>query len=196
VDVEFEPPRDMFLPTHRAGVILMIDGFNNGVFLPETGVALGLTRWGGWSTREEAVSDDPVASIDPNDIDAWVAANDIIVLNDETREIAGRTARVIDITVDPASTVQASTGVDGRCFELWEPCFHSGVPASADEEGRPRAPWVSGQRVTRFYLLPIEGSAPLLLEVGAPPGSTWFDEVESTFIDSLVIGPDAPPIDL
>ncbi|MEM9517103.1 MAG: hypothetical protein AAGA42_19810, partial [Actinomycetota bacterium] len=47
VDVEFEPPRDMFLPTHRAGVILMIDGFNNGVFLPETGVALGLTRWGG-----------------------------------------------------------------------------------------------------------------------------------------------------
>lgn len=52
---------------------------------------------------------------------------------------------------------------------------------------------VSAERVTRFYLINIGGSEPLLISVGAPAGHSWFDEVASTLIATLEIGPDAPP---
>lgn len=32
-----------------------------------------------------------------------------------------------------------------------------------------------------------------MINVGAPEGHTFFDEVESTVIASLEVGPDAPP---
>lgn len=194
VEVEFTLPRDMMLATHRAGTVVMIDGFENGLYTPETGLAVGLSRWAGWSTRAEAVLPEPVASIDPEDIDAWIASNDIVVSGDTTREIAGRPARVLDITVDPLSDVQAAVGFEGGCFPGWEPCFHMGAVASDDEATRVRGDWVSAKRTTRIYLVPIQGSEPLLITVGGPPGSPWFDEIESTFIESLVVGPDRPPL--
>ncbi len=194
VDIEFTLPRDLFLATNRAGVIVMIDGFEDGTYSPDSGLAVDLRRWAGWSTREEAVLAEPAASIDPYDIDGWIAANDIVVSNDTTREIAGRSTRVLDVTVDPLSDVQAPVGFGGGCFPGWEPCFHMGAIASDDESTRVRGDWVSAKRITRLYVLPIEGSEPLLITVGAPPGSTWIDEIESTFIDSLVVGPDRPPL--
>ncbi len=195
VDVEFTAPRDLFVGHNRPGIVVMIDGYDaaTGDYPPETGVALGLHRWAGWSTRDEAALDVPTASIDPYDVDAWLESNDLVLLSDETTEIADRPARVFDVTVDPSTTVQAATGSGGRCFPGWEPCFHIGADASGDE--RNRYDWVSGQRVTRFYLVTIEGSEPLLIQAGAPPQSTWFDEIESTFIDTLEIGPDRPPLD-
>jgi len=194
VEVEFTLPRDLLLATHRAGAIVMIDGFENGLYSPDTGLAVGLQRWAGWSTRDEAALVEPAASIDPEDIDGWIAANDIVVSGDTTREIAGRSARVLDVSVDPLSEVQAPVGFEGGCFPGWEPCFHMGATASDDESTRVRGDWVSAKRITRIYLVPIEGSEPLLITVGGPPGSPWFDEIESTFIESLVIGPDRPPI--
>ncbi len=196
VDVEFTLPRDdLVLAFNRASIVSLIDGFaDNGYYPPETGVALDLRRWAGWSTRNEAALPTPTASIDPYAVDEWIAANDIVLLSDETREIGGKSARVFDVTVDPLSEVQAATGFQGGCFPGWEPCFHMGADASGDDANR--FDWVSAERITRFYLLTIEGSEPLLISVGAAPGSTWFDEIESTFIESLEIGPDRPPVDV
>ncbi len=194
VELEFTLPRDdLFIAYNEPGIVVLIDGFEDGTYVPETGVALGLARWAGWSTREEAALRTASASIDPNDIDGWIAANDIVVLSDETREVGDKPARVIDVTVDPDSDVQAPNLGAGGCTGGWEPCFHMGADTS-DSNIAQRRDWVSAQRITRLYLVPIDGSEPLLISVGAAPDSTWFDEVESTFIETLDIGPDRPPV--
>ena len=74
----------------------------------------------------------------------------------------------------------------------WEPCFYTGTVAS---DYARRTQWISAQAIERFYLITIEGSEPLLISVGGPAGSEWFDEVESTVIATLQLGPDAPPLD-
>ena len=193
IDIEFTAPRDVLVGHNRPGIIVMVDGYDEGIYTPDTGVAVGLQRWSGWSTRDEAALPTPTASIDPDDVDTWLASNDLVLLSDETTEVAGRPARVFEVTVDPLSDVQAETGYHGQCFAGWEPCFHMGVDASGDEANR--FDWVSAKRITRFYLLTIDGSEPLLISVGAAPGSTWFDEIESTFLGTLEIGPDRPPLD-
>jgi len=191
VDATFDLPGDLLLTSNRPGNVTLIGGYD-GSYVPETGVAVNLNRWAGWSTRDEATLVAPTGSIDPYDVDAWVASNDITLLSDTEREIAGRPARVFDVQVDPASTVQATTYPNGPgCFPGWEPCFHMG--AIANDDGQ-RTDWVSAKRVTRFYLLTIEGSEPLIVAVGAQPGSDFFDQIESTLIGSLELGPDAPPI--
>jgi hypothetical protein len=190
IDASFTTPRPLFVAANRASDVTLIDGYD-GSYTPDTGLALAFSRWAGWSTREEAVNDTPVASIDPYDVDAWVADNDVTLLSDTTTTIAGRPARVFDVQVDPASTVQAATNGSGGCFAGWEPCFYDGTVAS--DYGQ-RTHWVSAQRITRYYLITVEGSEPLLISVGGPAGSEWFDEVESSVIATLELGPDAPPL--
>jgi hypothetical protein len=196
VDVSFTTPRPLFVAANRVSDVTLIDGYDGG-FTPESGLALTFNRWAGWSTRDEAVIETPTASIDPYDVDAWVADNDVTLMSDATTTIAGRPARVFDVQVDPASTVQAATtntsSVSSRgCVAGWEPCFYTGTVAS--DYGR-RTQWISAQAIARFYLITIEGSEPLLISVGGPAGSEWFDEVESTVIATLQLGPDAPPFD-
>jgi hypothetical protein len=168
----------------------------DGSFTPETSLALTFQRWAGWSTRDEAVVETPTASIDPYDVDAWVAENDVTLIADTTTTIAGRPARVFDVQVDPATTVQAAidTGTESTlgCLAGWEPCFYSGTVAS---DYARRTQWVSAQQIVRYYLITIEGSEPLLISVGGPAGSEWYDEVESSVIATLQLGPDAPPLD-
>lgn len=192
VDVEFTLPRTLYVASNELGSLGLIDGYDavGGTYSPDTGRALAFRRLGGWSTRDEAVSRTPTGSIDPYDIDAWVAANDVNLLADTTTEIDGHPTRVVDVQVDPASAVQAPEGPNG-CFAGWEPCFHYGLTVPRPTA---RKDWVSAQRITRFYLVTIDGSEPVLIEVGAPPGSDFFDEVASTVIPSIVFGPDAPPL--
>lgn len=192
VDIEFELPRTMFVAANELGSLGLIDGYNaqTGSYTPDTGVALAFRRLAGWSTREEAVSRTALGSIDPYDIDGWIADNDVTVLSDSTTEISGHPTRVVDVTVDPDSTVQGPEGPNG-CFAGWEPCFHYGLTAPRPTQ---RKDWVSAQRVTRFYLITIDDSEPILVEVGAPAGSDFFDEVETTVIASLTLGEDGPPL--
>lgn len=190
VDASFTTPRPLFVAANRASDVTLIDGYDGG-YTPDTGLSLNLVRWAGWSTRDEAVDETPSASIDPYDVDAWVAENDVTLISDTTTTIADRPARVFDVQVDPASTVQAAPNTSGGCFAGWEPCFYNGTVAS--DYGQ-RTQWVSAQRITRFYLITIEGSEPLLISVGGPAGSEWFDEVESSVIATLQLGPDAPPL--
>ncbi len=191
--VEFATPRELFVALNAPGRLGMVSGFDpaTGEYPPETGIALGFRRWAGWSTPEEAVDSSPGASIAPDDVDGWVEANDVLVLGDETREIAGRSVRVLDVTVDPDTEVAAASQGQGLCFEGWDPCFYIGDAAPAAEQ---KSDWISAVRTTRIYIVPVDGSEPLLVSVGAPPGDAWFDEVESTVIPSLTLGPDAPPL--
>jgi hypothetical protein len=190
LDVSFTTPRPLFVAANRASDVTLIDGYD-GTYTPETGLSLALHRWAGWSTRDEAVDETPAASIDPYDVDAWVADNDVTLVSDTTTTIDGRPARVFDVQVDPASTVQAVTNTSGGCFAGWEPCFYMGTVVSDYPQ---RTQWVSAKRITRFYLVTIEGSEPLMITVGGPAGSDWFDEVESSVIATLELGPDAPPL--
>ena len=190
IDASFTTPRPLFVAANRASDVTLIDGYDGG-YTPETGLALSFSRWAGWSTRDEAVIETPAASIDPYDVDAWVTDNDVTLIADTTTTIAGRPTRVFDVQVDPDTTVQAVPNTSGGCFAGWEPCFYNGTVAS--DYGQ-RTQWVSAQRITRFYLITIEGSEPLLISVGGPAGSEWFDEVESSVIATLQLGPDAPPL--
>jgi hypothetical protein len=193
VTVSYDTPRDLLITLHAPGRIGMVDGFDpaTGEYPPETGIALGFRRWAGWSTAEEATADVPSASIEPYDVDAWFAANDVIVLSDETTTVADHPARVFEVTVDPDTDMGADAAGHGACFEGWEPCFYIG---SAAPETDTLSDWVSAKRVTRFYLVTIDGSEPVLISVGAPEGDPWFDEVESTVIATLELGPDALPL--
>jgi hypothetical protein len=192
VDVSFTTPRPLFVAANRTSDVVLIDGYDSdGSFPPDTGRALTFQRWAGWSTRDEAVVETPTASIDPYDVDAWVADNDVTLIADTTMTIAGRPTRVFDVQVDPATTVQAATNTSGGCIAGWEPCFYTGTVAS---DYAVRAQWISAQQISRFYLITIEESEPLLIGVSGPAGSEWFDEVESSVIASLELGPDAPPL--
>lgn len=192
VDIEFDVPRTMFVAANELGSLGLIDGYDaqTGQYTPDTGLSLAFRRLAGWSTREEAVSRTALGSIDPYDLDAWVADNDVALLSDTTTEISGHPTRVVDVQVDPESTVQGPEGPNG-CFAGWEPCFHYGLTAPRPTA---RKDWVSAQRVTRFYLITIDGSEPVLVEVGAPSGSDFFAEVESTVIASLILGDDGPSL--
>ena len=198
VDVSFTTPRPLLVIANRTSDVVLIDGYDesDGSFPPDTGIALTFQRWAGWSTRDEAVIETPTASIDPYDVDAWVADNDVTLIADTTTTIAGRPARVFDVQVDPATTVQAATraatNTSGGCIAGWEPCFYTGTVAS---DYALRTQWISAQQITRFYLITIEGSEPLLIGASGPAGSEWFDEVESSVIATLQLGPDAPPLD-
>lgn len=204
IDVSFTTPRPLIVAANRVSDVVLLTNCTvpnrpysacwDGSFTPESVLALTFQRWAGWSTRDEAVVETPTASIDPYDVDAWVADNDVTLITDTTTTIAGRPARVFDVQVDPATTVQAATdtGTESTrgCVAGWEPCFYTGTVAS---DYARRTQWISAQAMARFYLITIEGSEPLLISVGGPAGSDWFDEVESTVIATLQLGPDAPP---
>lgn len=196
VAVEFTLPEPLLVTSNAPAWIGMIGGYEgiSGDYPVESGTALAMYRWAGWSTAEESeialnLASTEVASIDPYDVDGWLAANDLVVRLDETTEVADRPTRMFEVTVDPETDQQTSPRPEG-CTEEWTPCFHFGetTPSRA-----PRSEWVSAQRVTRFYLITIEDAEPLLISVGAPPDSSFIEEIESTVIESLVIAEDVEP---
>lgn len=193
VTMEFTTPKELFVTLNRPGEIGMVDGFDlvTGEYSTENGIALGFRRWAGWSSAEDATAEVPTASIDPYDVDTWFASTDVMVLSDETRTIANRPVRVFDITVDPETDLVSDVRGEGVCFEGFEPCIYVGSSTSSLDSVND---WLSAIRTTRFYLFTIEGSEPLLIRASAPHGHSWIDEVESSVIASLALGPDAPPL--
>lgn len=193
VTMEFTTPRELFVTLNGPGEIGMVDGFDlaTGEYSTENGIALGIRRWAGWSSAEDATAEVPTASLDPYDVDTWFASTEVMVLSDETRTIADRPVRVFDVTVDPETDLVSDVPGEGVCFEGFEPCIYIGSSTSSPDSVND---WLSAIRTTRFYLFTIEGSQPLLIRASAPHGHPWIDEVESSVIPSLVLGPDAPPL--
>ena len=111
------------------------------------------------------------------------------ITSDDQIVVAGRTARVIDVEVDPRSAVRANS-----CVDNYQPCFFA-ASIAGDEDGiRSRTVQVSGAVSQRIYIVPIEGFEPLVIMATAPIGSEWLDIVQANMVGSLRIGPDAAPI--
>lgn len=113
----------------RAGVVIFADGLaaelgfppgpSNG-WTPDNVVEVAFLRVAGWSTRDESGRMSPdAASIDPYDLDGWIADIDLIVTADEQLQIAGRTARMLDVKVDADTPVRAAS--------CWEPVLVDGA---------------------------------------------------------------------
>lgn len=172
-----------------------------GLAARQRGRAVRFVRLGGWQTREEAVDFDVhvPASIDPYDVDGWIAQGDVIVDDRAEATVAGRPALVLDVRADPVSDLSAfSCGRDPTSGEMIEPCFWYArasdvAPARIGTRNyldRTLHPLV----VSRMWLVTIDGHDPLLIEAIAPVGDeAWLDEVGETTVATLHLGPDGPP---
>jgi hypothetical protein len=191
IDASFDIPVGMLLETARTGEIVLFGNLEEDIGEPyaaENGLFLSATRISGWSTSDEAASfSGDAASIDPYDVDAWIADNDIIVASDATTEIAGRDSRVLELRFDPAADGGAP------CVNTFGPCiFPHGIASNSVQSRKPNYT-LSSQRNSRYYILTIEGSEPLIIEAAGPEGSDWLDVIDETFIATLELGADAPP---
>ncbi len=198
VEMTLAVPQPMQLSVTRAGVVIFADGLtteldfppgpSNG-WTPDNVVEIAFLRVAGWSTRDESgrVSPD-AASIDPYDLDGWIANNDVVVTADEAIQISRRTVRMLDVSVDADTAVRAAS-----CLESYEPCLLPAAIAGVDEVVRAR-PFLSAAVSHRIYLVPIAGSEPLAIILTAPVGDDWFDIAHNEVIATLQLGPNAPPI--
>lgn len=199
VELLFEIPDDMLLAAAKESLIVVAASASgdelsyppsNRDWTPDNVEQLVFARIDGWSTRDEASDTSAdAASIDPYDVDGWIASNDLTLVTDEQQTIAGRPARVFEVDVDPGSGVRA-----GTCLGIYQPCFFSSSVSSATDASRARESWVSASVDQRFYLITIDESEPLLITATAPVGSDWIDVVEGQIISTLALGPDAPPL--
>jgi hypothetical protein len=158
-------------------------------------------RVGGWHTRDEAtdISIQAPGSIDPYDIDAWIADNDVVVDVSTDTVVSGRATRVLDIGVDPASDLAVpACGETGEPPQQVEPCFWyaalSDIPSDAIGTRIGAERGLSPLHVSRFWLITIDGHDPLLVHALAPVGDdAWLDEFEAATIHTLILDDDAPP---
>lgn len=147
-----------------------------------------LIRLAGWNTAEEAADRRfrGVGSIAPDDIERWIADNDLIVDNRTSTRIDGRDTRVLDVRVDPTSPI----GNDA-CTPESRPCFwFASVAAELIPHPAIRLDYaLYGQMTMRLWLVTIPGEDPVLIEAAAPVGTeSWFDDFEATTIETMVIG--------
>ena len=186
VETTFDLPVAMNLDAARNGLVMFFGHLEPGEFTPDNGLVLAMSRISGWSNADEATQvGNGAASIDPYDVDTWIEENGIVVSSDTTAEVAGRTGRLVEVRLD-------ADAADGfPCFPGFGTCIYP--YAIASDVAPPRFITLGSERSGRYYLLTIEGSEPLLIEVFGPADSDWYDVVEDTFLATLELGPDAPP---
>lgn len=159
-------------------------------------------RLGGWNTGTEARDPEfrEVGSIAPDDIDGWIADNEVIATPLPDVDVGGRAARVFDIEVDPAST--ADEACPSGSFDSWKPCiwYYSVSPGSFDpttaRDNIDRS--LDSATETRLWLVAIDGFDPILLEARIPQNTNddWLDEFAETTLATLELGPPAPALDV
>lgn len=147
-------------------------------------------RLGGWSTREEApdIGFLGVGSIDPYDIESWIAENDVIARRRPDIDVAGRSAEVYDVHVDPAS----ENGFPGCPVEA-RPCFwyYSVSTVARPDPMRREVPSgpLGANATSRFYVVAIDGADPVFIEASASADHLdWLDEFETTILRSVELG--------
>lgn len=196
VPMTFDVPEPMALWATAANWIFMIDSeADSRTKRPErTARELSFSRIAGWNDRAQAGDGAYVGSgsIDPYDVEAWIAGNDVIVDRKTTTTVAGRSTTVLDVRVDPTSTTAQS---NYNCTE-GEVCFWAASRSgrTPGQGARLNEPAVSTGRINRFWLITIDGHDPLLVHAAAVTGDeAWLDTVDATTIATLQLGDDAPP---
>lgn len=159
--------------------------------------AIIVARIGGWNTREQATDADfrGTGSIDPYDVDTWAATNDVLVDDMAATTVGGRPATVLDVRVDPDSTIRhencsfSSDGSRTRSGDRvdWNPCFwYMSLSAEFDPELGVRADLryrMVGLSKSRFWVIEVPGEDPIVIEAVAPLDDTaFFDEVAATVV--------------
>jgi hypothetical protein len=172
-------------------------GTDDAMFGPTTGRGVTLWRLGGWNTRAESVDPDDLdaGSLPPNDVDAWIAENDVTVGADRTTRIDGHSTRVLDLRIDPDSEQTTSAGECGgspRCF------WYASVPTVSNDPGRSTSrsvPPLVSSATYRMWLVELDDLEPIQIASWAPlSDEEWHDRIGGTLIESLRIGEPAPPI--
>ena len=140
-----------------------------------------LYRLGGWFTASESadVGYSGEGSIEPLDIDGWIAANEVIASELPGVEVDGRTVRVFDVQIDPSSGLS----------EIWS---HS--LSSESVTGPPRYQFpITADDSVRFWLVPVDGFDPILISAITSSDDTAFLDEAGGLVRSIELGPDAPP---
>ncbi len=150
--------------------------------------SINFERVGSWYSAEEAIDSNfaGLGSFGPNDIDAWIADNPVIVDRFPDTTVGGRSARVFDARPDP------SAGVTGDCLESFKPCVWVSTLSSAvvDDVGHHDPNYALGSGfVSRFWLVDMGEFEPILIKISAPENDTaWFDEFASTVLPTIEFG--------
>ncbi len=208
VPLTFNVPETMNLRTATQNRVLLTDVFDTTVWPPPaTARTLSFSRISGWNTPEEAVDLEYVGpgSIDPNDIDAWAAANDLdasippccqtVVFGDEVPDrvptrLARREATPLNVRIDPAATTETfECGEDLRC--AWAASLSDGATAARFDKD----PVLVAGQINQFWVLHLDGEEPLLMHVSAAESDeAWLDLVSDTvlFDESLPIAEPVP----
>jgi hypothetical protein len=145
-------------------------------------------RIGSWYSRAESVDTTyaGLGSIDPYDLDAWVADNAVIVDRTGTTTVGSRPARLLDVRPDPEA------GISGPCIEDFVPCIRVSTLSSAmvdsTEHHSAKYPLASGY-LARMWLVEMDGYEPVLIRINAPDEKiAWLDEVEENVLPTITFG--------
>ncbi len=187
IPIEFTIGEATRLRTARPGTILLTPG-GTAVNSLDGEPHVQFLRVAGWNTRDEAADRlfRGVGGIAADDVERWIADNDVIVDRRARMVVDGRDTRVFDLRVDPASPLG-----DRICSPAARPCFWF---ASVAEDQMARAAirldhTLAGPMSIRLWLISIEGEHPVLVEAAAVAGDdAWLDGFEATTIATMTIG--------
>ena len=150
------------------------------------------SRVGGWYDAEQSVDNTyrGEGSIEANDVEGWIEANQHVAERLPDTTVSGRTARVYDIRVDE--------GVEGSLFDDCPRCV---LVFSASSEFFDPGTAQSGDKVInpglklRLWFIEVDGFDPITLwAAGFGEEATFIDEFEATILPTVEIGPDAGPL--
>ncbi len=187
IPIEFTIATATALRTARPGTVLLTPVGTAANDL-EGAPHVQFVRVAGWNTRREA-SDRRfrgVGSIAPDDIETWLADNDLLVDRRARTTVDGRPARVYDLRVDPVSDLGQDV-----CSPRLRPCFWF---ASVAAEVSPHAAIrldsaLYGPTTVRLWLIEVAGEDPILVEAAAVAGDeSWLNDFEAVTITSLEVG--------
>lgn len=143
---------------------------------------------GAWDSKYRAdLAYGEQGSIAPDDVDGYIADNQLIAERLDDTTVDGRSTVVYNLRLDP--DVEGSLFEEGRAtlvYSMAEPSFDA---AAAGHPSRATAPGLSG----RLWLVDVDRFAPIAIIAAAGPGSEDFlDEFEATILPTITFGPDGP----
>lgn len=155
-------------------------------------IAIG--RIGSWMNFDEARDEQHrgAGSIPGDDLDGWIAANGVIVVDTDEVEVGGRTAHYRQIRLDTTPGATADWCPPGEVPCLWA------ANGSADLVGDDQTPVpFARDRLHSIWLVDMGEFEPVVILAipNLDDEDAWFDEVVQPIVDSIEWGSPAPAIE-
>lgn len=152
-------------------------------------------RLGSWYDATEARTADitGLGSIPPDDIDGYIAQNDIIVVDSDEVEVGGRPAAFRQFRLD------TTPGATGDFCDGSEPCLWAST-GSPDVVGGTANPLEVGfDRVQTIWLVDMGEFEPVYIfavaHLGEDGDQQWIDDIVQPIVDSIQFGEPAPTVE-